>query len=258
MIKGRAMEIINTISQRISISIAKSQSIQHWAHRIMDVMHMKRKSLIHIDKIELMNTEEFIKNDDIYYSIAHSDLNQTLILGMNKEFVQHFILDDVDKKWNEFDYSIANANLNELISHLQIRPHYQFKYYDGHDFNDEERVVLKYSYNVNQKPIFVGLIMTLELLETFLYRYPDPRSKNLDVMMDVPITVRVELGNIQRKVKEIMEFNQGTLLELDQTINSSCKIIVNNHTIAHGDVVEVNGNFGVRMTKIDEKVDFMK
>ena len=76
--------------------------------------------------------------------------------------------------------------------------------------------------------------------------------------MDVPVTVRVELGNLSRKVKEIMDFTQGTLLELDQTINSSCKVIVNNHIVAQGDVVEVNGNFGVVITKIDDKVDFMK
>ena len=55
-----------------------------------------------------------------------------------------------------------------------------------------------------------------------------------------------------------MDFTQGTLLELDQTINSSCKVIVNNHIVAQGDVVEVNGNFGVVITKIDDKVDFMK
>ena len=55
-----------------------------------------------------------------------------------------------------------------------------------------------------------------------------------------------------------MEFTQGTLLELEQTVDSSCKIIVNNHVIAQGEVVEVNGNFGVVMTKIDDHVDFMK
>jgi flagellar motor switch protein FliN/FliY len=77
-------------------------------------------------------------------------------------------------------------------------------------------------------------------------------------MMDVPVTVSVELGSLSKKVKEIMEFTQGTLLELEQTVDSSCKVIVNNHVIAQGEVVEVNGNFGVMMTKIDGQVDFMK
>ncbi|HET6784657.1 MAG TPA: FliM/FliN family flagellar motor switch protein [Erysipelotrichaceae bacterium] len=254
------MDIINNISNMVSLSIAKSQSIQHWANRIMEVMYIKRKSLIHIDKIELLNPKDFNEEDKVYYAIAQIDLNQTLMIGLNKDFVQHFILDDIDKKWDEFDYSIANAHLNELISHLQMRPHYQFKKVDDNNDNfiQENLIILKFSYKVNQKHMFISLTMTLDLLETYLNRYPDPQSKNLDVMMDVPITVRVELGSIQRKVREIIEFNQGTLLELDQTINSSCKIIVNNHTIAHGDVVEVNGNFGVMMTKIDDKVDFMK
>jgi len=254
------MDIINKTSNMISLSIAKSQSIQHWANRMMEVMHFKRKSLIQIDKIELLNPEYSNEEDKVYYAIAQIDLNQTLMLGLNKDFVQHFILEDTEKKWDEFDYSIANAHLNELISHLQMRPHYQFKQVEENveSVYQENLIILKFSYRVNQKSMFISLTMTLDLLESYLNRYPDPRSKNLDVMMDVPITVRVELGSIQRKVKEIMEFNQGTLLELDQTINSSCRIIVNNHTIAHGDVVEVNGNFGVMMTKIDDNVDFMK
>jgi len=253
------MDIINNISSMISLSIAKSQSIQHWANRIMEVMYLKHKSMIIIDKIEIFDSKDSNEADKVYYAIAQIDLNQNLMLGLNKDFVQHFILDDTEKNWDEFDYSIANSHLNELISHLQMRPHYQFKQVDDNvTINQEKLIILKFNYKVNQKPMFISLTMTLDLLESYLHRYPDPRSKNLDVMMDVPITVRVELGSIQRKVKEIMEFNQGTLLELDQTINSSCKIIVNNHTIAHGDVVEVNGNFGVMMTKIDDKVDFMK
>ena len=65
------MDIINNISNMISLSIAKSQSIQHWANRIMEVMYIKRKSLIHIDKIELLNPKDFNEIDKVYYAIAH-------------------------------------------------------------------------------------------------------------------------------------------------------------------------------------------
>jgi flagellar motor switch protein FliN/FliY len=89
-------------------------------------------------------------------------------------------------------------------------------------------------------------------------RHPGPKSKNLDALVDVPLTVRVELGSIKRKVKEILEFNTGTLIELDQNVNQAVKLVVNNTTIASGTVIELKGHFGVRIEQIDDKAQFIK
>lgn len=254
------MEIINNVMESISLSIAKTQTLQYWSKRIIEVLQSKRKSNIRIEKVELLSAKDRNLDDTVYYAIAQIDVNHSLILSMDQTSVEYFILKDLKKVWDEFDYSIANSNLNEIISQLRIRPNFMFKELKDikAEFERDERIELKFTTRLNQNSSSISLFILPVNLESYLHRYHDPKSKNLDAMMDVPITVRVELGNLQRKVKEIMEFTQGTLLELDQTINSSCKVIVNNHIIAQGDVVEVNGNFGVVMTKIDENVDFMK
>ena len=73
---------------------------------------------------------------------------------------------------------------------------------------------------------------------------------NLDLVMSVPVVVTVELGRTKRKIKEILEFGQGTIVELDKQAGAQVDVIVNGQLIAHGDVVVVDDNFSVRITEI--------
>lgn len=73
---------------------------------------------------------------------------------------------------------------------------------------------------------------------------------NMDLVMDVPVVVTVELGRTKRKIKEILEFGQGTIVELDKQAGSQVDVIVNGQLIAKGDVVVVDDNFSIRVTEI--------
>ncbi len=73
---------------------------------------------------------------------------------------------------------------------------------------------------------------------------------NLDLVMNVPVQVTVELGRTKRKIKEILEFGQGTVVELDKQAGSQVDVIVNGQLIARGDVVVVDDNFSIRITEI--------
>jgi flagellar motor switch protein FliN/FliY len=73
---------------------------------------------------------------------------------------------------------------------------------------------------------------------------------NLDLVMNVPVTVTVELGRTRRKIKEILEFGQGTIVELDKQAGSQVDVIVNGQMVARGDVVVVDDNFSIRITEI--------
>lgn len=73
---------------------------------------------------------------------------------------------------------------------------------------------------------------------------------NLDLVMGVPVMVTVELGRTKRKIKEILEFGQGTIVELDKQAGSQVDVIVNGQLIARGDVVVVDDNFSIRITEI--------
>ena len=68
--------------------------------------------------------------------------------------------------------------------------------------------------------------------------------------MSVPLEVSVEIGKAKKKIKDILEFTQGTVIELDRQAGAPVDVIVNGHLIAKGDVVVIDDNFAVRITEI--------
>lgn len=75
-------------------------------------------------------------------------------------------------------------------------------------------------------------------------------SDNLQLLMNVPLTITVEIGSARKKVKEILDFSQGTIIELERQAGAPVDIIVNGNLIARGDVVVIEDNFAVRVTEI--------
>lgn len=73
---------------------------------------------------------------------------------------------------------------------------------------------------------------------------------NADLLMNVPLDVAIEIGQTRRKIKDIMAFAQGTVIELEKQAGAPVDIVVNGQLIAHGDVVVIDDNFGVRITEI--------
>lgn len=75
-------------------------------------------------------------------------------------------------------------------------------------------------------------------------------KKNVDIIMDVPLQVTVELGRTNRLIKDILEFSTGTIIELDKLAGEPVDILVNGKVIAKGEVVVIDESFGVRVTEI--------
>lgn len=75
-------------------------------------------------------------------------------------------------------------------------------------------------------------------------------SNNLNMLLDIPLQVTVELGRTKRSVKEILEMSSGSIIELDKLAGEPVDILVNNRHIARGEVVVIDENFGVRITDI--------
>lgn len=86
---------------------------------------------------------------------------------------------------------------------------------------------------------------------------PDQLS-NLELIMSVPLEISVEIGKARKQIKEILEFSQGTIVELDKQAGALVDIVVNGQLIAKGEVVVVNDNFGVRVMEIEKKDEIMK
>ena len=77
----------------------------------------------------------------------------------------------------------------------------------------------------------------------------DPDA-NLDLLMNVPLELSVEIGRTKKQVKEILELNKGSLVVLDRIAGEPVDLYVNGECIAKGDVVVVDDNFGIRITEI--------
>ena len=73
---------------------------------------------------------------------------------------------------------------------------------------------------------------------------------NFSLLMGVPLEVSIVIGKTKRKIKDILEFGQGTVLELEKQTGAPAEIIVNGQLLAYGDVIVIGDNFGVRITEI--------
>jgi flagellar motor switch protein FliN/FliY len=86
----------------------------------------------------------------------------------------------------------------------------------------------------------------------------ESESKNLDMLLDIPLQVTVELGRTKRSVRDILELSSGSILELDKLAGEPVDILVNNKLVAKGEVVVIDENFGVRVTDIISQRDRIK
>ncbi|MFC3882563.1 flagellar motor switch phosphatase FliY [Bacillus songklensis] len=84
---------------------------------------------------------------------------------------------------------------------------------------------------------------------------PEQEIRNLDMLLDIPLQVTVELGRTKRTVKEILELSSGSIIELDKLAGEPVDILLNNKLIAKGEVVVIEENFGVRVTDIVSQKD---
>jgi flagellar motor switch protein FliN/FliY len=116
----------------------------------------------------------------------------------------------------------------------------------------------------NQDPAATVTVAPVELspLEGGTPQAPSPESQdmNLKMILDIPVDIHVELGHTQISIRDILKLGSGAIIELDRLAGSPADIIVNGKLIGQGDVVVVNENFGIRITKLvtpEERIDLL-
>lgn len=72
----------------------------------------------------------------------------------------------------------------------------------------------------------------------------------LDVILDVPVTMSMEIGRTKINIRNLLQLNQGSVVELDRLAGEPMDVLVNGTLIAHGEVVVVNDKFGIRLTDV--------
>jgi len=75
-------------------------------------------------------------------------------------------------------------------------------------------------------------------------------APELDVILDIPVSISMEVGNTQIPIRNLLQLNQGSVIELDRLAGEPLDVLVNGTLIAHGEVVMVNDKFGIRLTDV--------
>lgn len=75
-------------------------------------------------------------------------------------------------------------------------------------------------------------------------------NEKLDVILDIPVTLSMEVGRTQIPIRNLLQLNQGSVVELDRMAGEPLDVLVNGTLIAHGEVVVVNEKFGIRLTDV--------
>jgi len=75
-------------------------------------------------------------------------------------------------------------------------------------------------------------------------------NPDLDVILDIPVNISMEVGRTSITIRNLLQLNQGSVIELDRLAGEPLDVLVNGTLIAHGEVVVVNEKFGIRMTDV--------
>ncbi len=81
---------------------------------------------------------------------------------------------------------------------------------------------------------------------------------NLDVILDIPVTLSMEIGRTELPIHNLLQLNQGSVVELDRLAGEPLDVLVNGTLIAHGEVVVVNEKFGIRLTDVISPAERVK
>lgn len=102
------------------------------------------------------------------------------------------------------------------------------------------------------------LVAPLEELKNTAPPITDDERRKLDTIMDIPVTISMEVGRSKISIRNLLQLNQGSVVELDRIAGESLDVMVNGTLIAHGEVVVVNDKFGIRLTDVISQTERIK
>ena len=83
-------------------------------------------------------------------------------------------------------------------------------------------------------------------------------KRKLDTILDIPVTISMEVGRSHISIRNLLQLNQGSVVELERVAGEPLDVLVNGTLIAHGEVVVVNDKFGIRLTDVISQIERIK
>ena len=85
-----------------------------------------------------------------------------------------------------------------------------------------------------------------------------PDEDNLNAILDIPISLSVEIGQTKISIRNLLQLNQGSVVELDRLAGEPLDVMVNNTLVAHGEIVVINEKYGIRLTDVISALERVK
>jgi len=203
-------------------------------------------------------------------------------LMMGEELANREDINDDDVDGAKEAFNTIFGTINTVLSSQKEMPVISFKFESIEFLNDESEVSLDqyslmYKYNfvidsLNSLFMFIVdeklenlLSGKITVTDDVLDSNPEPMDSlananlsatemnNISLIMDVKLPVRVRIGKKKMLLKDVLNMDIGSVIELNQLANDPLEILVDNHVIAQGEVVIVDGNFGIQVTSIGTK-----
>jgi flagellar motor switch protein FliN/FliY len=235
------------------------------AYEIENRLEFKNKYFNEDDIIVAVNFHLFIED------IVESEFVNVMPIELAREMVSIFLKGtetdtDEDAKKDQKQNSAESKGGVNIESNPKKDNKNEIFSEDYDDECEEERIPLRMQKSAGRKPKqksneqeHVNVKpMEFDSFDEDEEDLPKDHLPNLELIMSVPLEISVEIGKTKKQIKDILEFSQGTVLELDKQAGALVDIVVNGQLIAKGEVVVVNDNFGVRVIEIEKKDELMK
>ncbi|NNU89422.1 flagellar motor switch phosphatase FliY [Anoxybacillus sp. CHMUD] len=196
---------------------------------------------------------EYLPPDDVLVKVSFrlkvgnlidSNIMQLLPIHFAKELVENLLNPSSTK-------TETSATINTNEPH-QTAPSAQTKLAPSSAQQTQKEAPQHFGTGAVQQPVNVQPVAFASFEPAPL---PEAESRNLDMLLDIPLQVTVELGRTKRSVQDILSLSSGSIIELDKLAGEPVDILVNNKLIAKGEVVVIDENFGVRVTSIISQSD---
>ena len=86
----------------------------------------------------------------------------------------------------------------------------------------------------------------------------EDESRKLETILDIPVNISMEVGRSKISIRNLLQLNQGSVVELDRVAGEPLDVLINGTLIAHGEVVVVNDKFGIRLTDVISQIERIK
>lgn len=184
-------------------------------------------------------------------TIIDSEIMQILPIDFAKSMVSH-LMSDKEKSAVDKVAPLSNPTTKQGQNNNQMQPKEPVP-----SVAPSTSYISNSSMSMSQGPSNRGAEAITRDIDVQMPQFPNfdtgavmQQKENMDIIMDVPLEVTVELGRTNKRIREILEFTPGTIVELDRLAGEPIDVLVNGKFVAKGEVVVIDENFGIRITDI--------